>query len=75
MCRALCAVQKPYPCRFFYVVGTMPPYLLVELDINTGEPVGSPKTLPWRPKPDGSWTPVWRETGIIETHQAIIRRP
>lgn len=27
ICRALRDAQRPYPCRFFYVVGTLPPFL------------------------------------------------
>ena len=40
-CRNNQDAQQPYPCRFFYVVGVLTPFLVQELNTNTGERIGS----------------------------------
>ena len=49
-CRNNRDAQRPYPCRFFYVVGVLPPFQAVELDIDTGECTGRVVWLPERPQ-------------------------
>ena len=59
LCRVI-AEHQPYPPRFFQVVGDdLEPYVLIEIDIHTGDQVGEPATLD-----SDDWCQAWEAVGL-----------
>ena len=69
LCRALGQCQPVAP-KFFYVIGQdSPPWIIIEIALDTGLPTGKEATL----LSSSNWLPVWTVLGLVE-HRDLIRQ-
>lgn len=69
LCRILAAIQQAGP-RFFYVIGgKVPPWRMIELDINTGERIGEISTVDGQSQ---TWRTVWNRIGLSQLRQQLV---
>ena len=68
LCRTV-AMAQPIPPRFFYVIGGQePPWLMIEVDINTGLEVGARVELK-----NSNFKTVWESLGLGQARNVLMR--
>lgn len=62
-------MAQPIPPRFFYVIGGQePPWLMIEVDINTGVEVGARVELK-----NSNFKTVWESLGLGQARNVLMR--
>ena len=59
------SLNQPIPVRFFYVVGQQEPWTLVEVDITTGERLGTTELA------NGTWRRAWGYLGLLNAREVL----
>ena len=64
LAQTVSAVQ-PIPARFFFVVGKDAPWTMIEIDISTGERIGTTEMA------GTDWVATWERIGLLQARQSL----
>ena len=59
------SLGQPIPVRFFFVVGKDAPWTMIEIDVTTGERIGTTELA------GSDWVGAWERLGLLEARKSL----